>query len=87
MSGECRYCREDAVGVDALGRPACEQHIDEVADDTRIPVAACCSKCGQPWHQHYDPKFLKYKNGPFGAFGLVADHTPHIPGVHAERES
>lgn len=30
---DCRYCLDDAVGVDALGRPACERHIEEVADD------------------------------------------------------
>lgn len=29
---ECRYCREDAVGVDRLGNRACEAHIEE-ADD------------------------------------------------------
>ena len=29
---ECRYCRDDATGVDALGRPACETHIEEIAE-------------------------------------------------------
>jgi hypothetical protein len=29
----CRYCEDDAVGQDALGRDACEQHIESVEDD------------------------------------------------------
>ena len=43
-----------------------------------------CSKCGKPWEEHYKPDFLKYKNGPYGTFGLKpGEHTPHIEGVHA----
>lgn len=33
---ECRYCGMDADGLDAMGRPACETHIEEVADDLGI---------------------------------------------------
>lgn len=29
----CRYCPEDAVGRDMLGRWACDHHIEDVADD------------------------------------------------------
>ena len=36
---ECRYCREDAVGVDAMGRPACQEHIDQVADDLGLEAS------------------------------------------------
>lgn len=44
---ECRYCGEDAAGRDALGRPACERHIQEVADD--IEDYACGSAfCDDP---------------------------------------
>ena len=45
-----------------------------------------CSRCGESWQSHYHPDFLKYKNGPFGTFGLVADHLPHVPGIHAPRD-
>lgn len=44
-----------------------------------------CSECGKPWTEHYRPELLKFKNGPHGTFGLMADHTPHIKGVHMER--
>lgn len=46
---------------------------------------SACSICGKPWHEHYKPDFLKFKMGPYGTFGLEADHTPHIPGLHASR--
>lgn len=29
----CRYCDEDPVGYDALGRVACAEHIEQVAED------------------------------------------------------
>lgn len=45
-----------------------------------------CSVCGQKWEDHYHPDLLKFKMGPYGIFGLIANHTPHLPGVHAERE-
>lgn len=38
---ECRYCGDDAVGEDALGRPACKRHIEEVADDAPAATALC----------------------------------------------
>ena len=50
-----------------------------------IPIPNC-SRCGRPWQDHYDPEMLRYKNGPHGTFGLIADHTPHIVGVHAPRK-
>lgn len=42
-----------------------------------------CTVCRRPWEEHYDPALLPYKNGPYGIFGLVMDHTPHIEGIHA----
>lgn len=49
-------------------------------DEDELPL---CSRCGKPWEDHYKPALLKFKNGPHGTFGLSADHTPHIEGVHA----
>lgn len=47
-------------------------------DNTKV----MCSTCGKPWWDHYDVNKLKYRAGPFGTFGLVSDHTPHIDGIH-----
>jgi hypothetical protein len=45
---ECRYCGDDAVGEDALGRPACKRHIEEVADDAPAALGRECEVCGNP---------------------------------------
>jgi hypothetical protein len=45
-----------------------------------IPMPLC-SVCGKPWQWHYDPDKLQYKNGPYGTFGLTAEHTPHLGGL------
>jgi hypothetical protein len=45
-------------------------------------VTGVCSICGKPWEEHYRPELLRFKMGPYGSFGLSADHTPHIPGIH-----
>jgi len=37
-----------------------------------------CEICGQRWELHYHPKLLQYKFGPWGVFGLLADHVPEI---------
>lgn len=44
-----------------------------------------CAVCGEQWEEHYEPGQLRFKMGPYGTYGLTADHTPHIPGVHAPR--
>lgn len=51
------------------------------------PMLPPCAVCGKPWEEHYAPGQLKYKMGPYGTYGLTADHTPHIPGVHAPRDA
>lgn len=55
------------------------------ARDLDPPPNELCARCGMTWHSHYDPELLKFKNGPFGTFGLIADHAPYIPRIHAER--
>lgn len=49
-----------------------------------VTMYGMCARCGQPWQAHYDPAKLKWKLGPFGSFGLVSDHFPFVPGIHAE---
>lgn len=45
-----------------------------------------CSICGEPWESHYEPRYLKFKLGPYGVFGLKPGmHFPHVPSAHAER--
>lgn len=63
----------------------CGTQTEACVDESPAATTPACSRCGQPWEKHYDPDLLKYKNGPFGTFGLTADHTPHIVGVHAPR--
>ncbi len=49
IAAECRYCGDDAVGMDALGRYACERHIEEIADDlssqARAGMSYRCREC------------------------------------------
>lgn len=52
--------------------------------DAREGCTHACSICHEPWEDHYRDG-AKWKMGPYGTFDLIADHTPHIPGVHAER--